>query len=200
MGPSLAQINLQRLDGGAAERDDALLVALAAHLHTAQVERQVAGGERCDLGDAQAARVEQLQNRPVAQICGPRLGMLGVHLRPIEHLRHLRLGEGLGQYLPRLGRLNLHSRVVMDAPVEQEPLVKAAQAAQLARRRALIDAVGAQMLEKGRHILLHRGQQYAAAPLDELGKGLQVAVVGLAGERTQAFFHAQIGLVILQKR
>ena len=200
VGPSLAQINLQCLDGGAAERDDALLVALATHLHAAQVERQIAGGEGRDLGDAQSARIEQLQNRPVAQIGGPRLGMLGVHLRPLQHLRHLRLGEGLGKHLPGLGRLDFHSGVVMDAPVEQQPFVEAAQTAQLARRRTLVDAVGAQMLEKGRHILLHRRQQHAAAPLDELGKGLQVAVVGLTGERTQAFFHAQIGLVVLQKR
>jgi hypothetical protein len=126
--------------------------------------------------------------------------MLGVHLRPLQHLRHLRLGQRLGQHLPGLGRLDVHGGVVMDAPVEQQPLVKAAQAAQLARRRALVDAVGAQMLEKGRHILLHRRQQHAAAPLDELGKGLQVAVVGLAGERAQPFFHAQIGLVVLQQR
>jgi chorismate mutase len=88
----------------------------------------------------------------------------------------------------------------MDAPVKQQPLVKAAQAAQLARRRTLVDAVAAQMLQKGRHILLSRRQQHAVAALDELGKGLQVAVIGLAGERAQPLFHAQIGLVVLQQR
>ena len=88
----------------------------------------------------------------------------------------------------------------MDAPVEQQPLVKAAQATQLARRRTLVDAVAAQMLQKCRHILLRRRQQHAVTPLDELGKGLQVAVVGLAGQRTKPFFHAQIGLVVLQQR
>jgi hypothetical protein len=36
--------------------------------------------------------------------------------------------------------------------------------------------------------------------LNELGKGLQVAVIRLAGERAQAFFHAQIRLVVLQER
>ena len=185
---------------GASQRHNPLLVALAAHLHAAQVERQVAGRERRDLGDAQAARVEQFQNRPVAQHGGSRLRMLGVQARPVQHLRHLRLGQRLGQHLPGFGRFDVDGGIVMDAPVEQEPLVKAAQAAQLARRRTLVDAVAAQMLKKCRHILLRRRQQHAAAPLDELGKGLQVAVVGLAAQRPQPFFHAQIRLVVLQQR
>ena len=88
----------------------------------------------------------------------------------------------------------------MDAPVQQQPLVKAAQAAQFARRRTLIDAVAAQMLQKSRHILLRRRQQNAVASLDELGKGLQIAVIGLARQRPQPLFHAQIGLIVLQQR
>ena len=44
MGAAFAQVGFQRLDGGAAQRDDALLVALAAHLHAAQIEGQIAGG------------------------------------------------------------------------------------------------------------------------------------------------------------
>ena len=86
----------------------------------------------------------------------------------------------------------------MNAPVQQKPLVKAAQAAQLACYRARVDAVAAQMLEKSRHILLRGRQQNAVTVLDELGKGLQIAVVGLAGQRAQPFFHAQIGLIVLQ--
>ena len=35
---------------------------------------------------------------------------------------------------------------------------------------------------------------------NEFGKGLQVAVVGLAGERPQPFFHAKVNLVVLQQR
>jgi hypothetical protein len=34
----------------------------------------------------------------------------------------------------------------------------------------------------------------------ELGKGAQIAEISLAGERPQAFFHAQVDLIILQKR
>jgi hypothetical protein len=36
--------------------------------------------------------------------------------------------------------------------------------------------------------------------LDEFGEDLQIAVIGLAGQWAKAFFHAQIGLVIFQKR
>jgi hypothetical protein len=34
--------------------------------------------------------------------------------------------------------------------------------------------------------------------VDELGKGLQVAVIGLAGKRAQPFLHTQVYLVVLQ--
>jgi len=88
----------------------------------------------------------------------------------------------------------------MNAPVQQQPLVESAQATQLARRRARVDAVAAQIFKKCGYILLHRRQQYAVPALDELRKGLQVAVVGLAGERAQPLLHAQIRLVILQER
>ena len=86
----------------------------------------------------------------------------------------------------------------MNSPIQQKPLVKTAQAAQLAGRGARVDAVAAQMFEKSRHILLGGRQEHAVAVLDELGKGLQVAVVGLAGQGAQPFFHAQVGLVVLQ--
>ena len=89
MRPSLAQINLHSLQSGAPQRHNPLLVALAAHLYAAQVQRQVASGQIRDLRDAQPARVEQLQNRPVAQGRGPRLGVFGVHLCPLQHSGHL---------------------------------------------------------------------------------------------------------------
>ncbi len=35
---------------------------------------------------------------------------------------------------------------------------------------------------------------------DELGEGSEITKIRLTSERTQPFFHAQIGLVIVQKR
>ena len=58
----------------------------------------------------------------------------------------------------------------------------------------------AQVFKKGRYILLRRRQQYPVATFDELGKGFQVAVIGLAGKRTKSLLNAQIRLVILQER
>ena len=63
----------------------------------------------------------------------------------------------------------------MNAPVQQQPLVKAAQAAQLPRRRTRVNAMFPQVLEKCRHILLRGRQQHSLAALNKLRKCLQVA-------------------------
>ena len=47
--PAFIQIRFQSFQCGAAQRHNAFLVAFAAHLHPARVERQVAGGERGNL-------------------------------------------------------------------------------------------------------------------------------------------------------
>ena len=127
------------------------------------------------------------------------LGMRGGHGGALQHLGDFRLGEGFGQDLPGFGRLDVDGGVVMDAAVEQEPVVKAAQAAELARGGAGIDGVGAKVFEKGGDILLRGGEQRAVALLKKLGEGLQVAVVGFAGERTQAFFYAKVDLIALKQ-
>lgn len=58
----------------------------------------------------------------------------------------------------------------------------------------------AQMLKKSRHILLCRGYQDALATFDELGKGLQVVIVGFTSKRPQPLLHPKVDLVILQQR
>ena len=50
-----------------AERDDALLAALAAHVHDLAVEVDVAEVERDGLGAAEPGRVEELEERAVAE-------------------------------------------------------------------------------------------------------------------------------------
>ena len=118
----------------------------------------------------------------------------------LEHFRDIRLSEGLGQDLPGFWGVDIDGGIVMDTSIKQEPLVKAAQTAQLAGRRAGVDPVAAEMLKKCRDILLDSGKQDAVALFEELGKGLQVAAVGLAGEGPQSLLHAQIGLVVQQER
>ena len=200
MRPSFAQILLQSLKRGAAQRDNALLVALAAHLHAAQHRAQDRWWRATDFGDAQPAGIQQLQNGAVAQRGGLGLRMRRGHAGALQHLRHLRLGQRLGQHLPRLGRLDVDGGIVMNAAVEQQPLVKAAQAAQLARRGARVDAVVAQMLEKRSHIRPAAVSSTALRLSRNSAKVLRSLSIGLAGERAKPFFHAQIGLIVLQKR
>ncbi len=187
-----------RLKGGAAERNDALLVALAADLHASGIEREVAGGEAGELGDAEAAGIEQFKDGAIAQRGGTGLGMRGGHGGALEHLGNFRLGERFGQDFPGLGRLDVDGGVVMDAAVEEEPLVEAAQAAELARGGAGVDAVGAEVLEETGDVLLDGGEQGCVAAFKKLGEGVEVAGVGFAGERPQAFLDAHVVPIVLE--
>ena len=163
------------------------------------VELEVAGREPRHLRDAQPTPVQQFQNGAVAQRRRLRLGMRCRHAGPLQHLRHLGLGQRLGQHLPRLGRFNVHRGIAMETPVHQQPFIKTAQAAQLPRYRARVDFVVAQMPEKRGYVVLPRGQQYAFAPLEKLGENPQIAQVGLACQGSQPLLHAQIGLILLEK-
>ena len=129
VGAPFGQIGFERFERGSPQGHDALLVALAAHLHTACIESQVAGVERGEFGNPQSSGVKQFQNGPVTKGRRPRLRMVGSHRRPLQHFRNLRLRKGLGQHSPGLGRLDVDGRIVADPPVEQKPLVKPAQAA-----------------------------------------------------------------------
>ena len=87
----------------------------------------------------------------------------------------------------------------MDAAVEEEPLVKAADTAEFACGGAGVDAVGAEVLEERRYVLLRTGEQDAVAGFEELGEGFEVAIVSFAGERAQSFFDAQVGHVFAEQ-
>ena len=57
----------------------------------------------------------------------------------------------------------------------------------------------AKMFKERRNVLLRRQQQHTVSVFKEFREGIQVSAVGLAGERAQPFFYAQIGLVVLQQ-
>jgi hypothetical protein len=75
------EIDAQGFEGGVAEGDDAFFVSFAADEDAAEVEREVAGRESGDFGDAQAAGVEQFQDGAVAQGGGAGLRAAGGWLR-----------------------------------------------------------------------------------------------------------------------
>src|SRR6476469_3630409 len=68
------QIAAQRLDGGASDRDDPLLVALAEHADDARIEVDPCALEPDRLADAQAGAVEQLDEGGVPERAGGRAG------------------------------------------------------------------------------------------------------------------------------
>ena len=158
---------------------------------------EIADGEPSDLRNAKAAGIEKLENGAVAEGGGLGLGMRGSHGSALQHFGDFRLGEGFGQNFPGFGRLDVDGGVVMDAAIEEKPFVKAAQAAQLARGGAGIDVVGAEVIEKCGDVGLDGGEQDGVAVFKELGKDVQIAEIGLAGERAKSFFHTKIGSVIV---
>jgi len=194
---AFAEVLLECPDRGAAEGDDALLIAFAAHLRAAGIEREVANGKTSDLGDAEAAGVEKLKDGAVAQSGGLGLGMRGGEGSALEHLGDFRLGEGFGQNFPGFGRFDVDGGVVMDAAIEKEPFVEAAETTELARGGTRIDGVGAEVIEEGGDVGLDGGDEDGVAVFKELGEDAQIAEVGLAGERAKSFFYAKIAGVVV---
>ena len=75
MRPPLAQILFECLDCRSPQWHNALLVAFTSNLHASRIEAEVAYTQRRNFGDAQAARIEKLENGPVAKRRGFGLGM-----------------------------------------------------------------------------------------------------------------------------
>jgi len=197
MRAAFAQILLQSLDSSSAKRNDSLFVAFAADLHATGVESEVAGVERGDFRDAEAPCIQKFENRAIAEGGGLRLGMRGGLAGTLEHLDDFRLGKRLGQYLPCLGRLDVHGRIVMNAAVEKQPLVKAAQATQLTGYGTRVNAVVAQMLEQSSDVGLGGFEKHGIAALEKLREDVQVTEIGLASKRTKSFLYAKIGLIFI---
>jgi hypothetical protein len=70
--PTEREVPTHRFCSRAAERHEALLVALAEHAHDPFLERDAALLEPDRLGDAQAGAVEELHQRPIAERSGAR--------------------------------------------------------------------------------------------------------------------------------
>ena len=192
-GASVFQIGVESLDGSAAEGNDALLVAFAADESAAGVEGEVGDAETGELGDAKAGGVEQFEDSAVAEGDGVGLGMAGGECGVLEHGVDFRDGEGFGKDLPRRGRFQVESGIAVDAFVEEEPAEEAAKAGKLAGGGTGFDAVSGEVLEEAGDVgLSGLGQRRG---LDALGELEQVALVGLAGERAEAFFDVEVGEV-----
>src|ERR1700693_2792822 len=91
---TLSQPGAQRLHGLAANRRDALPVALAEHTRVARSEVEILESEARELAESQAAGIEHLHERQVAHL--ERIGGLEVeqprHLIDIERVRQTLAG------------------------------------------------------------------------------------------------------------
>ena len=105
VGATAHQIGVQRRHGGPPDRDQALLATLAGQQHRPCRGVHIVEVEADRLGDAGAGRIQQLQQRPVAQRQRP-VGV-AVPARGLEQRQHLVERQALGQAPTRRRRLDL---------------------------------------------------------------------------------------------
>ncbi len=194
-GAGVLQVLFERFDRGAAEGDDALLVAFAADQGAAGVEREVGNAEAGQLGDAETGGVEQLEDGVVAHGDGVGLGMIGGEGGALHHGVDFGDSERFGQNFPGGGGFEVEGGIAADALVEEEPAEESAQAGELAPGGARLDAVLREVPEESGDVLLRGGEESGGVALEEFGELQKIALVRFAGERAQAFFDAQVGEV-----
>ena len=126
----LGRVGAHRRDGQIVQGHDALLRPLAEHLRLARLQIHVGGQQARRLGHARAARVEELEDRLVAQV-GRTLGAhaargvaLGVHR---QKPRHVGRADDMGQALAGAGPRQRPRRILFEDPRHVEPAEEAAQ-------------------------------------------------------------------------
>ena len=202
-GRSLAQLlprhapALERLARRSAERDHALLVALADDAQHAAAQVEVRPVERHQLADAQAARVEQLEDDAVA--IDQRAGAGG------RRQQQLDLGR---TQVPRqralgLGRLQVQRRIRLHQSLARGPAKERAQRRQRSPLRSARDAAAQRELGEeaadGRGVEIGGTESLGLAA--EIGGGElrvapQIAAVGL----DRALRHPALVGEMLQER
>ena len=83
---------------------------------------------------------------PLRRRLSLRLRMRSVHGGALQHLCHFWFRQRLWQYPPGLRGFDVDRRVMMSLAVQQEPLIKTAQAAQFSCHGSGIDRMAAKML------------------------------------------------------
>jgi hypothetical protein len=187
-----AQVDADRGDRLAAERDEALLRALAPGAQEALAQVDVGDLEPDRLRGAQPARVHHLEQGAVAEH-----GRL-VAARRGEQLLDLGVVEDLGQLLGAAGRGQHRGRVVGDQLVAAQVLVEGAQAGGLAvdrRGRAGTVALVArrQVGEELGDVRGAHGERVHLVGGEELAVLVQVGPVGVQRVAREAALELQIG-------
>ncbi len=205
-GTSAFDVFVEGFHGAPAERNDALLVALAANLSAGLIEMEILFTESDDLADSQAASIKQFENRMVAKRegCGF-AGTLGciwierVRRGAVEHGRYFALGERLRQDLPACGCFDGDRRIVIDALVEQQVTIEATQTTELAGDRAGVDVIAAQVRHEAADVSVCGCDEQCSAGFKLLGELLEIAGISFAGCGTHPFLHAQVGEILAHR-
>ena len=165
VGAAAGVVAAERVDGLAADRDDALLRALADRADEPPLEVDRRAVETDGLAHAEAGAVEQLDERAVAQRARRRAG------RGLDQPLDLAGRERLRQRAPAARQLELGGGVV-GARAEQHLVpVEGAERRDAARDRRRREPVGAQLRDVGGELVGRRVVGRAAEP------GLEVAEV-----------------------
>ena len=172
----MAEIERHRGRGGLVDEDGALFVAFSGHPHDAPLQVHVGQVQARDLGAAHAARVEHLEDGPVAQPL--ELGPAG-RRRGSQQARDVVLGEDRRQAFGQLWRVDAGRRIVLAAAFDDQVAVETAQRDELATdRRRLVTAPCGQVQHEGLDVRTLGKARLAA---DELCEEFKVARIGLAG-------------------
>ena len=193
-GPCAAphlEVAVDPLPGRRTDRDESLLVALAGDADVTLAEEEVPDAERGELRDAQAARVEHLEHRGVADLLGGRSvhgGDDAVDLPGREHV---------GQVPPELRRQDEFGRRTFDAVADEQEVEETLHAAQRPGLRGLFPAAVVEPCDVAlHHGLLDLRRRHVVHAQDEVSERPQVAHVGLHGVLRQPLLEFDVGPVV----
>ncbi len=183
-----------------AHRHEPFLVALADDTNECAITRQVLAVKPDRLTDPKSGRVQQLEQRPVAQASRSRRFLVAGGL---EEALRLGNGEGLRQQARRFGQVEVESHVNPDQALavgkSVEALQRGGSAPEAARREARV--MGSAATGPGREVAHRRirGSTPTAPDASRVGEVGEVRPVGADRGRRQATLDLEVGEVLVDR-
>ena len=143
------------------------------------------------LGDAQAARIQQLEHGAVAQLL--RFGAALLVRRGRDEAHGVIHRQGFRQGLGPLRGADAVDGIGVECRLAAEPVEEAAPRRQLAGDRARVEAAGVQLGRVAPHLIVRQRRPGRIAA--QLQQGAQVASVGVQRMRRQLALRGQLGQV-----
>ena len=181
------EVGAERVGGHLAEGDEALFVAFADHAHEAFSEVDVRDEQAAGLGDAQAAAVEDFEDRAVAEVHP------GCVSDGVENCGDLFDGKDFREVAAEFGGVDAVAGVVFALALEDQPVEEGFQRAEQPRLGALAELVAARKVPLD--VLRPDRPRSQVQRLQQLR---DVAPVGRHRVRRQPALHPQIVAVVLE--